>query len=485
VTETGLTTDRPTLTHSVGSLTTPRTRARITDDRLPQPDDGHLLGLYESDEHLVDSVVSFLLGGLRVGEPAMIVATRAHIAQIEDALEAQGLDVAAARRDRMLVTADAAEVLAGILVDDEPVGARLRAAYDRLRGRCAPTGRPRIFAEMVVLLWEAGLVEAAIELEDLWNDLAEEDGTGFTLFCAYPVAVFEGEEDGLRAVCGQHTALIPSERYAQLPDPQLRLRPLATLHQDPDERGRERLELLRKQRELEDALERLRELDRLRNEFIAMVVHDIRGPVTVTNGLLRVLREELGHLDPLDADLVLSEAIENAERIERLTGDILTVARLESGEFTFDLAPTDLGALVVRAAGQIQRATGREIRVSLAPDLADAYADADRQAQILGNLLGNAVKFSASSEPVSVHVIRRDDRLAVSVRDNGDGIPFELSEQLFRPFARVGDRRVGGTGLGLYTTKALVEGQGGTIWVDSAPGAGSTFTYTVPVARPS
>jgi signal transduction histidine kinase len=276
--------------------------------------------------------------------------------------------------------------------------------------------------------------------------------------------------------------VLPTESYANLADPDDRLRAVALLQQEASAGLNERTTLRRKQKELETALDKLRELDRLRNEFVAMVVHDIRSPVAIISGFLRVLRDNWPELDADRITEYLETTIESADQVERLVDDILTMSRIDSGEFTFDMRPTDLRRIIDKAAGQVRAATGRRVEVSSPSSLRPALVDEDRQIQILTNLLSNAVKFSPDGTPVTVSLTDRGDQLLVSVRDKGVGVDAAEQERLFRPFSRLnahGRGKNGGTGLGLYIAKALVEGQGGSIWVDSARGDGATFSYTV------
>lgn len=445
----------------------------------------HLVGLYESDEFLADSVADFLAPAFAAAEPMVIVATPLHVDQIVSALENSGLDVSSAREDGRLVTADAAETMARFMGDSGPDRDRFREAIGGLFDDVVGDGPVRAFGEMVALLWANGDISGAIAVEDLWNELAED--RSFALFCAYPIAAFEHEKhtEAFQTICRQHSAVLPTESYANLADPDDRLRVVALLQQEATAGLNERTALRRKQEELEAALDELRELDRLRNEFVAMVVHDIRSPVAIISGFLGVLRDNWPELDAEQITEYLETTIESADQVERLVDDILTMSRIDSGEFTFDMRPTDLRRIVDRAAGQVRAATNRQIDVASPSNLRPALVDEDRQIQILTNLLSNAAKFSPDDTPITVSLVDRGDQLLVSVRDEGVGVDAAEQERLFRPFSRLdgqGRGNNGGTGLGLYISKALVEGQGGSIWVDSARGAGATFSYTVVAA---
>lgn len=444
---------------------------------------------YESEAFLVGSVGQFLAPGLAAGEAAIIVATSDHRDKFESALMAEGLDVTALRRRAQLITLDAAQTLAGFMTDGTPDPARFRAVVGGLIQAAAEDGRGvHVYGEMVALLWAESNVPAALALEDLWNELASSHN--FSLLCAYPMEIFKGAGStaAFRTVCQQHSAVIPGESYSNLTDPQDRLRTVALLQQEASAGNHERIGLRRKQNELQAALDRLRELDRLRNEFVAMVVHDIRTPAIVISEFLRLVRDRSSELDEDEVQEFLTKAIENAANIERLVADILTMARIDSGEFTYDLRPIELAGVVERVVNEMRSATGRSIKFSREATPSPALADEVRQVQILTNLLTNAVKFSPETSTVFVSISEQGDRLAISVRDEGKGIDPEDVSQLFRPFSRLPERSnhaVEGIGLGLRIAKALVEGQGGTVWVDSEKGAGSIFSYTVPTATPT
>lgn len=447
----------------------------------------HLVEFYESDRFLVDTIVNFLAPALAADDAAIVVATDAHRLQVQTAFATAGVDVERAAWGSRLVLLDADEMLAAFMVDDRPDPDRFREVVGGVIDAATAGGRKaRIFGEMVAVLWEAGNVQGAIALEDLWNDLL--GSRSFGLLCGYPASAFARPEDtpGFHAVCARHAAVIPTESYWSLTDADDRLRAVAMLQQQQRAGANERAAMRDKQQELESALERLREADRIRNEFVAMVAHDLRSPTAILTALLDVLRTSWPEMTEEEIGECLGTAITSARQIDRLTGDILTMARLESGSFSYILRPMDLAATAAEIVRQVRETSGRAITLTSARDLPMALADTDRQAQILHNLLSNAVKFSPDDAAIDVEVEADGDHLVVSVDDAGDGIAAADLERLFRPFSRLagpGDRVAAGTGLGLYITKALVEGQGGTIAVTSTPGRGSRFTYTVPVAE--
>jgi signal transduction histidine kinase len=228
---------------------------------------------------------------------------------------------------------------------------------------------------------------------------------------------------------------------------------------------------------------RLRELDQLKNEFVGVVAHDLRSPMTVIAGYVDTMLQRWDAIgDDMKKDL-LAVVSRNTKRLSTMVEDVLQVARIESGDFPYEIAPFDLGALVRRTVEEMNAATpGKPVRADVPPSLPTARGDEDRYWRVLTNLLSNAQKFSPPEQPVVVSVAARRDVLEVSVTDRGPGIPEEQLPRLFGKFSRLAGPPDGqkGTGLGLYICKALVEAQGGRIGARSKVGEGTTVTFTVP-----
>lgn len=230
----------------------------------------------------------------------------------------------------------------------------------------------------------------------------------------------------------------------------------------------------------------LRRLDRLKNEFIAMVAHDVRTPLTVISGFAETLREQHDELGPSERRTFLDTILRNAKRCTEFIENLLQFARIEVGEFQQVVKPFDLVDVARRLTGELVAVQGIDnLKVSAAPDVPPALGDEARQWQVLANLLSNAVKFSSPGEPIVVEIQRYGEELRVAVRDRGPGIPAAEVSQLFQKFASLnssGPNRAVGTGLGLYICRRIVEAGNGRIWVESRPGRGSTFYFTVPAA---
>lgn len=234
---------------------------------------------------------------------------------------------------------------------------------------------------------------------------------------------------------------------------------------------------------IRDVTERV-ELDRMKNDFVAMIAHDLRSPMSVLIGLSETLQTRWERLEDSQRAALLQAMGGAVSGLDRLVQDVLQVARLESGQFSYELKPFDLGSLVERTVREVQEAEDPgPVGLTLPKSLPPALGDERRNWQILTNLLSNARKFSPPGAGIHVEVARRGSMLQVSVRDEGIGIEEAHLSRLFSKFSRLTDRGegpVGGTGLGLFICKSLVEAQGGEISVISSPGRGSTFTYTIP-----
>ncbi|MEQ7846691.1 ATP-binding protein [Nocardioides kribbensis] len=234
-----------------------------------------------------------------------------------------------------------------------------------------------------------------------------------------------------------------------------------------------------------DATER-RAADRLKSEFISVVSHELRTPLTSIHGALHLLHDgDVGELSPA-AERVVDVALRGTDRLARLINDILVVDRLESGRLPLDLADHDAAPLVAGVLAALEPvADAAGIALGAGPVEARVRVDADRFTQVLTNLVGNAVKFTPRGGLVRVEAVVRDGAAEVSVTDTGPGIPREAQETVFERFRQLDEsdvRQRDGSGLGLAISRSLVEHQGGRIWVDSEPGHGASFRFTVPLA---
>jgi signal transduction histidine kinase/PAS domain-containing protein len=240
--------------------------------------------------------------------------------------------------------------------------------------------------------------------------------------------------------------------------------------------------------ELEDqarTVRRLEAVDRLEKDFLAAATHDMRTPLTVIAGFATNLRENWDELP--DAEKLESvEAIaRNADSLTQLVEQDLEVALIERGRMPYEIETFDLAAQVDDIVRDFSKTMPNRFVVHVEESLPLVRGDAQRNRQVLVNLLTNAVQFSKRSSPVELEVSRAGAMAQVAVHDQGIGIDAADIPVIFRKYSRVRtrvERRSNGAGLGLYLSKCFVEAQGGRIWVESASGEGSTFTYTLPVA---
>jgi two-component system phosphate regulon sensor histidine kinase PhoR len=235
----------------------------------------------------------------------------------------------------------------------------------------------------------------------------------------------------------------------------------------------------------------LKEAEQLKDDFIGIAAHELRTPLAVLKGFAQMLLIQSGRgKGPtlVDWQIEALQGIDQAtHRLVELTEDLLDVTRLQAGRLTLHLTPTDLVALTTRVVRRLQLTTDRHT-LSLTPSAEHIVVEVDpqRMEQVLSNLLGNAIKYSPQGGPIEI-IVRGESQehlVQLSIRDHGIGIPAEQQAQIFGRFVRADNARVygiGGTGLGLYLCRELVERQCGRIWFESVEGEGSTFSIALPI----
>ena len=230
---------------------------------------------------------------------------------------------------------------------------------------------------------------------------------------------------------------------------------------------------------IRDISERI-QLERLQRDFLAMVTHDLRSPLTAVKGWAQVLRRRTGTDDR--SRQTVSRILSQVEQMERLIGDLAELVRFEAGQLQVRREPIDLVGLAHEHVALVQMQTGaHRLRVEPRDGSLEAIVDRQRIGQVLQNLLVNAVKYSPDGGDVTVHLGVVDHEARIDVVDHGMGIPPDHLPRLFERFYRADVTGAGGLGLGLHISRMLVEAHGGRISVISTPAQGSTFTVVLPL----
>jgi signal transduction histidine kinase len=229
---------------------------------------------------------------------------------------------------------------------------------------------------------------------------------------------------------------------------------------------------------------REKELDQMKSQLLATVSHELRTPLASIKGFATTLLRQDVDWDDASRREFLHIIDEESDRLSELIGNLLDMSRVEAGALRVVPETIDLLPIIHETAEEFQVLTrDHDFSIQVPLSLPRVYADPRRARQVLRNLLENAVKYSPNGGEISVAAYELPDRLRVCVSDQGLGIKPEDAERLFEQFFQVDSastRRVGGSGLGLSICKAIVEAHGGSIWVESEPGKGSTFCFTLP-----
>ncbi|MFI5363724.1 MAG: sensor histidine kinase, partial [Elusimicrobiota bacterium] len=233
-----------------------------------------------------------------------------------------------------------------------------------------------------------------------------------------------------------------------------------------------------------------RELQKMQRDFVAHVTHELRAPLSSIRAALEIIQSEFGANMQGEETRMLATALKNSDRLAEMINGILDFSKLESGQMSVFPKPVQPEKIAKEAVDSLQPwAQKKRIDLSLeAPGgLPLVDSDAPRTVQVIVNLLSNAIKFTPAGGKITVKLSRRTEGpvtyVEYAVSDTGPGIPKGEQERVFEKFAQIasGESHVGGTGLGLSIAKALVHLQKGRMWIESEPGSGATFLFTLPV----
>ena len=476
------------------------TRRRRTEQARELVGHGHSVQFYEDDQFLVDTVVDFFAVGLVDGLGAVAVATREHLTAISHGLHEKGFDVERTRTNGQLTLLDADELLATFMAGPLPDAARFRRAMDGVLGSHARFGdgarerRPVLaFGEMVDLLARQGNLDGAIRLEELWNELAET--YTFSLLCAYSLSAFSEDthDAALRAICNQHSHVMPTERYMRVDDG-ARLREIALLQQRALALETE----LRRRRELEgelrEALRAAHAASRAKSDFLTVMSHELRTPLNAIGGHVQLLEMGL-HGAVTDAQ---REALERVQRSQRhllaMINDLLNLSEVDARRVHYAIVHQPVTPMLEEVATLLAPLAGASgIAITVRPpesgdDALQVQADPEKLRQILLNVVTNAIKFSTHGGRITIEALRAPtdaSLVEIRVHDTGVGMPATQLESIFEPFVQLGVPVHGqrdGVGLGLSISRMLARGMGGELSAESEVGAGSTLTLGLPLA---
>ena len=226
--------------------------------------------------------------------------------------------------------------------------------------------------------------------------------------------------------------------------------------------------------------ESLRELERARSDFVAVVTHDLRTPLSVIRGYLDLLGEKNG-----TPKMPVSEATAQVERLDQLVDRILAGVRTDRPELSLRRSRFDLRATVTAALKEVAPMARRH---KLVPPRAGhsifVRGDRRRTAEVVAGLVHNATKYAPKGTRINVRIERGGTRAIVRVQDEGPGVPPPERARIFEPYARgAGNDDVAGSGIGLFAARRVIEAQGGDLWVEDAPERGAVFAFSVPLTR--
>jgi PAS domain S-box-containing protein len=432
----------------------------------------HFVQFYENDAFLIDSVSSFLGTGLETGAACVVIATQEHLLMLEEQLRASGVDLSRASAQDKYIACDVNTALALFMVDDLPEPERFAEAIGGIIARAARSGRyVRVFGEMVAQLWVDGKQDAAVRLEELWNDLYHNPYT-FSLFCSYPMHCFAGEiyREQFARICQQHAHVIPDESYTSLAQIDERLRAISLLQQ--------------KASSLAAEIDERKELDRRKDEFMSMASHELKTPVTSLKGFLNLVQRRsikqgdekvLHYLARMDIQI---------NKLTALINDLLDLSRMQTGKLIYREEAFSLDELVREVVASIQETTQTHRLMLEGQTLATVFGDRERIGQVLINLLNNAIKYSPGADTVLIRMANDQQKILVSVQDFGIGIAQEHHLRIFERFYQVtepAEKTYPGLGIGLYISSEIVRRHGGQMWVESRKGEGATFHFTLPL----
>jgi signal transduction histidine kinase len=463
----------------------------------------HCVQFYEDETFLYDVVADFLEAGVHAREPAIVIATETHRAGFGRALKARNIDVDREAAGGDLTLLDAGATLSLFMRDGMPDRTLFRGAIGPVIDAGKRGGaRVRAYGEMVDVLWRAGNSQAALRLEELWNELAETHE--FSLLCAYVMGNFyrASHKGDIERICDAHSHVGPAESYHTGADSDDRRRQIAVLQQRARaledeidqrrqleialrealaERHRTEAALLETQLQLSQQNDQLAHAVRLSEMFVGVLGHDLRNPLSaiVTGARLLEHRAESEKI-AAPARRILS----SAQRMARMIDQLLDFTRIRQGQgIPLRRGPVDLAKVCTLTLDELERPGGDgPTSVEVLGDASGSW-DSDRLIQLLSNLVSNALVHGAAGQPVVVRIDGTGPIVRLDVCNAG-AVPADVLPFLFQPMQGGGGgerlQRGLGLGLGLFISREIVVAHGGTIDVTSSEADGTRMTISLP-----
>lgn len=463
------------------------------DATVASHDHSHQVQFYETSEFLCEAVSRFVADGIASQQPTVVIATKAHRSRITDRLGMAGYDLNSASKAGTVAFHDAHDSLAQFMINGRPDPDLFRNHIGGVIKKAMRVGarrgmNVRAYGEMVNVLWEEGNSEAALRLEELWNELA---GThDFSLLCAYTMTHFTRESDAplVEEICRRHSHVIPAESYTVQADSDSRAREILRLQQRANALEHEIECHRRTEEELRRARDEAERASRVKSDFLAVMSHELRTPINAILGYRELMAQEVGGPVTGAQRLYLDRIKTGADQLTHLIDQILSLSRIEAGKETVELEQVDIRALVTDTASLIAPSATQKnlmLNVTSRDDALICSTDSYKVTQILLNLLANALKFT-STGGIEIGMRQSGGFANITVRDSGIGIGADDLDRIFDAFVQVNataTRAHGGTGLGLSVSRHLARLLGGDLYVESKLGVGSCFTLSLPLAQ--
>jgi signal transduction histidine kinase len=438
----------------------------------------HAVHFYEEDSFLLDSLTKLIGTTLMGGDAAIIIATPAHREGLAARLKALGLDVEVSARLGRYRALDAAETLSFFMLNGLPDETLFSSFTRHTLSSIRPDagGKPPrlvLFGEMVALLWSEGNIDAAIKLEQLWNDLAHFHA--FHLHCAYPMKAFDqdGHAQAFLKICAEHSDVVPTENYTALASEEDRLRHVSLLQQRALAAETEAAGRLR----AEEALRRSEKLA-ASGRLAASIAHEINNPLEAISNAIYLARSS----PPSEVPLYLKLADEELARVAQITKQTLGFYRETAtpGVVKLSALLDDLLVLFNRKFEAKNIVVKKQYRDEL-----EIWGLEGELRQVFANQIVNAIYAMPQNGCLTIRIRRskswsnsQSPGTAVSLVDNGSGISQEALPKIFDPFFTT--KQDEGNGLGLWITRDIVTRHGGSIRARSNARTGTIFTTFLP-----